>query len=92
VIWRLVPKPDLVILLDAAPEVLQARKRELPLDEMVRQRAAYLSLLRTMTYGHVVDVDRPLKLVVADVNDIILRHLNTRIARWIELTDTETAR
>ena len=84
-IWRLVPKPDLVILLDAAPEVLQARKRELPFDEMVRQRAAYLSLVRTMTYGHVVDAARPLNLVVGDVNDIILRHLNTRIARRFRL-------
>jgi thymidylate kinase len=80
-IWRLVPKPDLVILLDADPEVLEARKRELPLDEMVRQRAAYVSLVRTMTYGHIVDAGRPLKLVVDDVNDIILRLLDARIAR-----------
>ena len=78
-IWRLTPKPDLVILLDAAPEVLQARKPELPFDERVRQRAAYLSLVRTMTYGHVVDAARPLKLVAGEVSDIILRHLNTRI-------------
>ena len=84
-IWRLVPKPDLVILLDAAPEVLEARKRELPFDEMVRQRAAYLSLVRTMTYGHVVDAARPLKQVVGDVCDIVLRHLNARIVRRFRL-------
>jgi len=84
-IWRLVPRPDLVILLDAAPEVLQARKQELPFDEMVRQRAAYLSLVRTMPYGHVVDVARPLQQVVGDVNNIILRHLNARIVRRFRL-------
>jgi thymidylate kinase len=86
-IWRLVPKPDLIILLDAAPEVLQARKQELPFDEMVRQRAAYFSLVGTMPYGHVVDVARPLHQVVGDVNDIILRHLNARIVRRFRLAE-----
>jgi thymidylate kinase len=88
-IWRLVPKPGLVIVLDAAPEVLRARKQELPIEEMVRQRAAYLSLVRTITYGHVVEVDRPLNLVVDDVKEIILQHLNSRIARRLRLAPGE---
>jgi thymidylate kinase len=84
-IWRLAPKPDLVILLDAPPEVLQARKQEVHVEESARQREAYLSLVRTMGNGHVVDAARPLKWVVGDVNDIILRHLTTRIARRFRL-------
>jgi thymidylate kinase len=80
-IWRLIPKPDLVILLDAPPGVLQARKQEVPFEETARQREAYLSLMETMKNGHVVDAARPLELVVGDVNDIILRHLTMRIAR-----------
>jgi thymidylate kinase len=79
-IWRLIPKPDLVILLDAPPGVLQARKQEVPFEETARQREAYLSLIETMKNGHVVDAARPLEHVVGDVNDIILRHLATRIA------------
>jgi thymidylate kinase len=84
-IWRLIPKPDLVILLDAPPEVLQARKQEVPFEETTRQREAYLSLVRTMRNGHIVDVDRPLQEVVDEVNDLILRHLTTRIARRLGL-------
>ena len=30
-VWSLIPKPDLVILLDAPPEVLRARKQEVSL-------------------------------------------------------------
>jgi thymidylate kinase len=91
-IWRLIPKPDLVILLDAPPGVLQARKQEVPFEETARQREAYLSLMETMKNGHVVDAARPLELVVGDVNDIILRHLATRIARRFGLAQNSLYR
>ena len=45
-IWRLMPKPDAIILLNAPPEVLQARKQELTLDETRRQCREYLALVR----------------------------------------------
>jgi thymidylate kinase len=88
-LWRLVPKPDLVILLDAPPEVLQARKQDVPFEETARQRAAYLSLVGSMGEGHVVDARRPLAQVVGDVNDLIVRHLTTRIARRLGLEHNE---
>jgi thymidylate kinase len=78
-IWRLVPKPDLIILLDAPPGVLQARKQEVPFEETARQREAYISLVRPMKNGHVVDAARPFEHVVGDVSEIILRHLAARI-------------
>jgi len=80
-IWRLVPKSDLVILLDAPPEVLQARKQEVSFAETARQREAYLALVGAMSNGYVVDAARPLEQVVGEVNDIILRHVATRSAR-----------
>ena len=40
------PGPDLVILLDAPPEVLQSRTQEVAHREVERQRAAYLQLAR----------------------------------------------
>jgi thymidylate kinase len=83
--WRLIPKPDLIILLDAPPGVLQARKQEVPFEETARQREAYLSLMGTMRNGYVVDAARPLEMVVGDVNGIIMRHLTTRIARRLGL-------
>jgi thymidylate kinase len=80
-IWRLIPKPDLVILLDAPAEVLQARKQEVPFEETTRQRQAYLSLVGTIRNGHVVDAARPMEQVIGEVNDMILRHLATRIGQ-----------
>lgn len=84
-IWRFVPKPDLVILLDASPEVLQTRKQEVPFAESLRQGQAYRSLVASMANGHVVDAVRPLEQVVGEVHDIILRHLTTRIAHRFAL-------
>ena len=80
-IWRLIPKPDLIVLLDAPPEVLQARKQEVSFAETARQRRAYLSLVRTMKNGHVVDATQSREHVAGDVSDIILRHFAARIAR-----------
>jgi len=84
-IWRAVPKPDVVILLDAAPEAVQSRKREVPFEETDRQRTAYLSLVKTMRNGCVIDATRPLGQVVGDVNDLILRHMRTRIEHRLGL-------
>lgn len=86
-IWRAIPKPDLVILLDAPAEVLQARKQEVPFAETARQRAAYLALVRTLENGHVVDARQPREAVAADVSAIILRHLATRVARRFSLEE-----
>ena len=78
---KLVPRPHLIILLDAPPEVLSARKQEVPFEEVVRQREEYLRLVRGMREGHVVDASRPLDEVVAEVEDIILGHMASRTAR-----------
>jgi hypothetical protein len=78
-IWRIIP--DLIILLDATPEVLQHRKQEVSLEETARQRSAYLSLVRRCDNGHVVNAGQALDAVAADVSAIILRHLAQREAR-----------
>jgi len=78
-IWRLIPKPDLIILLDAAPEVLQARKQEVPYEETARQRMVCLSLVRKMQNGQIVDAALPMKNVAADAAEVVLNHLAIRI-------------
>jgi thymidylate kinase len=80
-IWRFVPKPDLIVVLDAPADVLQARKQEVILEETVRQRAEYLSLARALPNGIVINANRPLALVVQEVSDLVLRHLAERVAR-----------
>ncbi|MGH2533355.1 MAG: dTMP kinase [Thermomicrobiales bacterium] len=79
-VWAIVPKPDLVILLDAPPEVLQNRKREVPFAESARQRDSYRQLVQTMPNGRIVDAAQPLDRVVADVNDTIVEFLAARTA------------
>jgi thymidylate kinase len=68
----LIPRPNLVILLDAPPEVLQERKQEVPLEETTRQRAAYLKLLRSLSEGCVINATRPLNDVVAEIERVVL--------------------
>ncbi|HLJ91860.1 MAG TPA: MATE family efflux transporter [Gemmataceae bacterium] len=80
-IWRFIPKPDLVILLDAPPEILQARKQEVPFAETSRQHEAYRALVGTFRNGHILDAAQPLEQVIAAVNDVVLRHLTIRLAR-----------
>jgi thymidylate kinase len=77
-VGKIVPKPDLFILLDAPPEVLQARKQEVPLDESARQREAYLSLVRGMKNGVVVDASGALDDVVVEVSRVILNFMAER--------------
>jgi thymidylate kinase len=78
---RLAPKPDLVILLDAAPEVLQRRKQEVPYEVTARQREAYLALVRAMPNGRVIDAGAPMAQVVERVAELILEHMKRRLLR-----------
>ena len=94
-IWHVMPKPDLVILLDAPAEVLQARKQEVPFEETASQRRAYLSLMQTVESGHVANAAQPKARVADDVSGIILRHLALRLARRFGLeqnVDVENSR
>lgn len=83
--WRLARKPDLVFLLDAPPEVVQARKKEVAFEETVRQREAYRRIVEPMPNGHVIDATQPIADVVADVERVILDFLAARTARQLGL-------
>jgi len=84
-IWRLIPKPDLVILLDAPPEMLQGRKQEVDPAETARQRAAYRAFVATLPNGRMVDAGRPLEEVVGQVEAIVLDHMANRVQARLEL-------
>src|SRR5438105_12039839 len=53
-----VPQPDLWILLDAPASVIRARKSEIPLSEIERQRLCYQELINHLRDGHIVDTSR----------------------------------
>jgi thymidylate kinase len=80
-VTKAVPRPNLVILLDAPAEVLRARKQEVPFEEAVRQRESYVALAHDLSNGYLVDASQPIEQVVANVEDIILRYLANRTAR-----------
>jgi len=84
-VGKLIPQPHLIILLDAPPEVLRARKQELPLEEVTRQREAYLELVKKLPNGRVVDTSRPLDEAVAEAERIILDYMAERTARRMGL-------
>ena len=66
VLGKTVPRPDVTLILTAAPEVLLARKQELPAEELVRQTQAWDELTRTYLRAVVLDASQPIAAVVAD--------------------------
>jgi thymidylate kinase len=84
-VGKLIRKPDLWILLDAPPEVLQDRKQEVPLHETTWQRQAYLDLVQGFDNAVVVDASQPLETVVADVNSAIVKYMVERTHKRLGL-------
>lgn len=82
---HLLPRPDLVILLDAPPEVLWSRKQEVPFDEVVRQREAYLQLACRLPSMIVVNSAQPVPALLHDVNGALVAHFSRLVARRLEL-------
>jgi thymidylate kinase len=61
----LMPRPDLVLMLDAPAEVVQGRKQEVPIDETERQLAAYRGFVGGLSNGHIIDASRSREQVAA---------------------------
>lgn len=80
------PRPDLVILLDAPPEVLRARKQEVPAAEVARQRAGYLDLARTLPSAVVINAAQTADDVIHDVVAAIMDHLGRRTAKRLRIS------
>ncbi len=64
---RLMPQPDVVVFLDAEPEVLLARKQEVSKEALERSREKYLELCAIHPRFRVVDASRPLEDVIEEV-------------------------
>lgn len=82
---RFLPKPDMVVLLNASPEVLWSRKQEVPYDEVVRQQTAYLELARKIRGTVVIDAARSRAEVATEVREAILDHFSRRTQRRLGL-------
>jgi thymidylate kinase len=67
---RLYPRPDLVIFLDAPPEVLYARKQEWSVEYLRRQREMLLQQGQQVPHFARVDATQALDAVVAQVREL----------------------
>ncbi len=70
-IARVYPKPDLVVLLDAPPSVLHARKGEGTVESLERRRQDYLELANSVPNFVKVDATDSLDAVIRDVANTI---------------------
>jgi thymidylate kinase len=81
ILARALPAPDLVIVLDAAPELLFGRKPEHPLAQIEEQRKRYLDLAARTKSAVVVDVGGSLEEVTHRVRELVGHALASRARR-----------
>jgi thymidylate kinase len=75
---RLVPRPDITLVLDADEHVMYARKGELSVKELHRQRLAYRDLDVGMTAKKTVLTDQDVAQSVADATAAVVGFLHNR--------------
>jgi thymidylate kinase len=84
----LVPKPDLLLILDATMQVVLSRKQEVAPKEVLSQRRMYLQLAR-FPHCRVIDGTAPLARVVADSTATVATYLENRFRQqhpcWTDL-------
>jgi thymidylate kinase len=76
-----VKKPDLVMILDAAPDLLQKRKQEISAEESERQRDAYRALALRLEQGRIVDAANSRETVAAEAQKLILDFMAERVKK-----------
>lgn len=82
---RVVPHPDLVILLDAPAEVVWARKQEVSFNEVLRQRDGYCKVAHRLPFAKVVNAAQPLPAVIRDVDMAIVDYYERRTVERLGL-------
>lgn len=82
---RVVPRPGLVLLLDAPPDVLWSRKQEVSYEEVVRQRQQFTSIARASARAVVIDSAQPLSEVVLQAQSAVIDHFSRRTRRRLGL-------
>jgi thymidylate kinase len=80
-IWQIVPKPDLIIFLDAPASVIWERKRETTLEETARQCEAYRAMAAKLSNARIVDTNQDVNKTIEQVAELILQTMAARMAR-----------
>ncbi len=74
-----IPKPDIVVVLDAPTDIVQLRKREVTWEETNRQRIAYKSFASAERNCVVIDASQPLLSVAGDSSKLVFELLAKRV-------------
>jgi serine acetyltransferase/thymidylate kinase len=82
---RWIPRPDLWLIFDATPEVLEARHSQVAEAEAARQRAEYRRVLRGRENVVVLDANQPIQRVVTQAERAIVMQLARRTAERLGL-------
>ena len=80
-VWQVVPKPDLVVFLDAPAPIIWERKKETTLEETTRQCEAYRAMAAKLPNGRIVDTNQDVNKTIDQVTELILGTMATRMAR-----------
>jgi thymidylate kinase len=81
---RLVPRPDLFLLLDLPADVALTRKQEVDREEALRQEAAFRAVVGRLANHAVIDAAQPPDAVAGQAAKAILAYLGERMERRIE--------
>lgn len=76
---HLFPKPDMVVYLDAPPEILMLRKPEGNLERLQEWRESYLRAGQLLPNFVTVDASQPLPEVYAEVNQRIIERTSLQL-------------
>jgi thymidylate kinase len=76
---RLVPRPDVIVVLDAPPVVVRNRKQEVTPAESERQSLAYRRLAASVTSAHLVDATMAPEEVLEAVTTIVRQHMKKAV-------------
>jgi len=80
-ISRLIPKPDLFIILDAPAEVIYKRKQEVSFEEILRQREAYIEFSKSQANSVILNTDTSLEKTVEMACSGITEYMADRVKR-----------
>ena len=82
ILRRFLPKPELTIILDADPAIVHARKPELSLEELSRQREVFRQLAGRLPRCIVISAAQTPEQVVRAAHTGMLAFLSDRENRW----------
>ncbi len=82
---KILPRPDLTIVLDAPTEVIQSRKQEVTPEETERQRRAYHTLHDDYD-AEVVDASLPPAEVVGQIEELVVDWLVSRMRKKLKVS------